>query len=112
MLRIKKNDMVKVIAGKDKGKTGRIMQVMPQQQRAIVENINVVKKAKRRTQQDQKGGIIEIEAPIHLSNLMLLDKDLNAPSRFRVQIAKDGTKFRLGKKNKALSAFAPAGRDR
>lgn len=102
MLRIKKGDTVFVTSGKDKGKTGRIMKVMPVQSKAIVENINLVKKAKRRTQQDQKGGIIEIEAPIHLSNLMLLDKQTNKPSRFKIEVAKDGTKIRLSKKSEAV----------
>ncbi len=101
MLRIKKNDTVMVIAGKDKGKTGRVMRIFPAELRAIVENINLVKKAKRRTQQDQKGGIIEIEAPIHLSNLMLIDKQDNTPTRFKVAVAKDGTKMRLSKKSGA-----------
>ena len=99
MLRIKKNDNVMVIAGKDKGKTGRVMRIFPSELRAIVENINLVKKAKRRTQQDQKGGIIEIEAPIHLSNLMLIDKQENTPTRFKIEVAKDGTKMRLSKKS-------------
>ncbi len=102
MLRIRKDDTVIVMSGKDKGKTGRVMRVMPVQSKAIVENINLVKKAKRRTQQDQKGGIIEIEAPIHLSNLMLLDKQTNAPVRFKIEIAKDGTKIRLSKKSGAV----------
>ena len=102
MLRIKKNDTVMVIAGKDKGKTGRVMRIFPSESRAIVENTNLVKKAKRRTQQDQKGGIIEIEAPIHLSNLMLIDKQDNTPTRFKVEIAKDGTKMRLSKKSGAV----------
>ena len=101
MLRIRKDDTVSVTSGKDKGKTGRVMRVMPAQSKAIVENINLVKKAKRRTQQDQKGGIIEIEAPIHLSNLMLLDKQSNTPVRFKIEVAKDGTKIRLSKKSGA-----------
>jgi len=99
MLRIRKDDRVVVIAGKDKGKTGRVMRVIPAIQKAVVENINVVKKAKRRTQQDQKGGIIDIEAPIHLSNLMLMDKKTEGPTRFRVTVLKDGSKMRVAKSN-------------
>ena len=102
MLRIRKDDIVIVTHGKDKGKTGRVMKVIPARLRVIVENINLVKKAKRRTQQDQKGGIIEIEAPIHISNLMLLDKQTNSPTRFKVETAKDGTKIRLSKKSSAV----------
>ncbi len=102
MLRIRKNDTVMVISGKDKGKSGRVMRVIPELNKAIVENINLVKKAKRRTQQDQKGGIVDMEAPIHLSNLMLVDKQSDAPARFKISIAKDGTKSRLSKKSGAV----------
>ncbi len=102
MLRIKKNDVVMVITGKDKGKTGKVMRIFPKEQRALVENINLFKKAKRRTQQDQKGGIIDIEMPIHLSNLMLLDKQNNKPSRFSSEVLKDGSKVRKAKLSGAV----------
>ena len=102
MLRIKKNDMVMVITGKDKGKTGKVMRVLPQEERALVENINLVKKAKRRTQQDSKGGIVDIEAPIHLSNLMLLDKQSAQPVRFGSAVLKDGSKVRKAKNSGAV----------
>ncbi len=97
MLHIKKNDQVIVIAGKDKGKQGKVLAVFPKKQRAIIENINFVKKAKRKTQQDQQGGFIEIEAAIHLSNLMLADKKNNKPTRFGVSVLKDGAKVRVSK---------------
>ncbi len=97
MLGIKRDDQVMVIAGKDKGKIGKVLRIFPQERRAIVENINTVKKAQRRTQQNQKGGIIEIEAPIHLSNIMLIDKKTNKPTRRGAQILKDGSKVRIGK---------------
>lgn len=102
MLRIKKNDVVMVMAGKDKGKTGKVLHVFPSPQRAIVENINMVRKARQRTQEDQKGGIGEIEAPIHLSNLMLFDKQANKPARFGVKVLKDGSKVRMSKKSDAV----------
>ena len=98
MLRIKKNDIVAVVTGKDKGKKGKVLSVLVDKQRAVVENINLVKKAHRRTQQDQKGGIVDMEAPIHLSNLMLFCKQCNKPSRFKVSILKDGAKMRECKK--------------
>jgi len=98
MLRIRKNDIVAVIAGKDKGKNGKILEVFPGESRALVENINLVKKARRRTQQNQQGGIADIEAKIHLSNLMLVCKQCNKPVRFRVNVLKDGTKVRECKK--------------
>ena len=102
MLRIKKNDMVMVMTGRDKGKTGRVIRIFPEECRALVENINMVKKAKRRTQQDQKGGIISVESSIHLSNLMLLDKQSNKPTRFSANVLKDGAKVRVARKSGAV----------
>ena len=99
MLGIKKNDTVVVLAGKDRGKTGKVLRVLTRENRAIVENINIVKKARRRTRQDEQGGIMEIEAPIHLSNLALLDKKTNKPTRFSVSVLKDGSKVRVSKKS-------------
>ena len=91
--------MVKIIAGKDKGKTGKVLRIYPKSNRALVEHINVVKKAQRPTQQNQQGGIIEIERPIHMSNIMLIDKKTNAPTRFGVQIQKNGERVRVSKKS-------------
>jgi large subunit ribosomal protein L24 len=99
MLHIRKNDQVMVIAGKDKGKTGRVIRIFPQANRALVENINLVKKAKRRTQQDQQGGLVDIEMSIHLSNLMLIDKKTNKPTRYGASLGKDGLKLRVSKKS-------------
>lgn len=99
MLGIKKNDQIYVIAGKDKGKTGRVIKVFLEEKKVVVEGINLVKKAKRRTQQDQKGGFAEVEAPLHVSNVMLLDKKMNKPTRFTREILKDGTKVRISKKS-------------
>jgi large subunit ribosomal protein L24 len=99
MLRIKKDDQVVVIAGKDKGKTGKVLQVIPEAQRVLVEHVNMVKKARRKTQTNQQGGIVEIEAPLHISNLMLVDKKTNTPTRFGVSVLKDGTKVRVSKKS-------------
>ena len=98
MLRIKKNDNVEVLNGKEKGKRGKILQIFSDKSRAIVENVNMVKKARRRTQQNQQGGIVEIEASLALSNLMLVCKQCNKRSKFRVTILKDGTKIRECKK--------------
>jgi len=99
MLGIRKNDQVVVIVGKDKGKTGKVLRVFPLEAKAIVENINKVKKAQRRTQQNQKGGFVEIERPIHLSNIMLLDKKTNKPTRFGIKILKDGSRVRVSKES-------------
>jgi large subunit ribosomal protein L24 len=99
MLTIKKNDIVKVISGKDKGKTGKIIAVFPDTNRVIVEKINFVKKAQRKTQANPQGGLVDIEAAVHRSNVMLIDKKTNKPSRFGVRILKDGTKTRVSKKS-------------
>lgn len=99
MLRIRKDDVVMVIAGKDKGKTGKVLWVLPQKNRAVVENINVIRKVQRRTQQNPQGGFLNIEVPIHLSNLMLVDKKTNKPTRFGVVVQKDGLKTRLSRKS-------------
>lgn len=99
MLHIKKNDQVVVIAGKDKGKTGKILKTLRKKNRVIVEHINLSKKAQRKTQKNQQGGFIEIEMPIHCSNVMLIDKKTNKPTRFGASILKDGTKVRISKKS-------------
>ena len=101
-LSIKKNDIVVVIAGKDKGKKGKVLKVLTKKDRLIVENINIVKKARRRTQQNQQSGWIEIESPIHRSNVMLLDKKVNKPTRFGVRILKDGKKVRISRKTEEI----------
>ncbi|MFH1360262.1 MAG: 50S ribosomal protein L24 [Candidatus Omnitrophota bacterium] len=94
MLRIKRNDMVFVLSGKDRGKQGKVLRIFREKNRAIVENINMVKKARRKTKQDDKGGIIEVEASIELSNLALACKQCNKASRFKVAVLKDRSKVR------------------
>ena len=95
--RIKKNDQVKVIAGKDKGKTGRVLRVDRDKGRVLVEGINIVKKAMRKKRQEDRGGIAEIEAPVHISNVMLVTK---SGEQTRVGVSLDGgTKVRIAKKN-------------
>jgi large subunit ribosomal protein L24 len=78
---IKKNDTVQVIAGKDKGKSGKVMRVIPKKDRAIVEKINMVKRHMKPSQQQRQGGILEREAPIHISNLMLICSKCTDPTR-------------------------------
>ncbi len=99
MLRIRKDDKVKVLVGKDKGKIGKVMRVFPKENRLLVEKINIVKKARRRTQQDQQGGFVEREAAIHISNVMLIDRKTNEPTRFSASFLKDGSKQRISKKS-------------
>ena len=99
MLRIKKDDKVVVIAGKDKGKTGKVVKVFTAEVKVVVENINLVKKAVKKSDQYPQGGYIEVEKPVHLSNVMLCDAKTNKPVRFKVNVLKDGTKTRISKKS-------------
>ena len=78
-LHIKKGDMVQVIAGDNKGKQGKVLKVEVSKQRAIVEGVNICKKATKPNAQNPQGGIIEKEAPIHVSNLMVLDPPRGPP---------------------------------
>lgn len=96
--KLKKGDRVIVLAGKDKGKSGEIVQVMPAEQRAIVRGINMVKRHQRQTQA-QEGGIVNKEAPIHLSNLALADPKDGKPTRVGFTIKEDGTKVRVAKRS-------------
>jgi len=98
MSRIKKNDRVMVITGKDKGKIGKVLRVYPENQRVLVEHINMLKKAVRKTQKNPQGGLIDREVPVHISNVMVVDKKNNQPTRIRMEILKDGTKVRVAKK--------------
>ena len=95
---LKKDDKVKVLAGKDKGKIGKVIAVNNKKHRVLVENINIVKRHSRPSVQNKQGGIIEIEAPIHLSNLALLCNKCLAPVRVKMQILEDGTKKRVCRK--------------
>jgi large subunit ribosomal protein L24 len=98
MLHIKKEDQVQVLAGRDKGKTGRVLRVFPARGRAIVENINVVRRHTRQNpQRNIQGGIVEREAPIHLSNLKVLCPECNSAVRVGVQHLSDGKKVRVCK---------------
>ena len=99
MLKIRKNDNVMVIAGKDKGKTGKIIEVLPQENKVVVEHLNLMKKSQRKTQQNPQGGFVEREFPIHVSNVMLVDKKTNKPTRFGISILKDGSRVRISKKS-------------
>ena len=95
MRKIKKGDDVVVLAGKDKGKRGVVLKVIQDMEKVVVENINMVKRHQKPTQQSPKGGIIAIEAPVHLSNVALFSNTLNGPTKLSSKIIEDG-----GKKNK------------
>ena len=98
MLHVKKNDTVKVLSGKDKGKTGKVLKVYPTTSRAIVQGVNFTKKHARKTRQDEQGGIIQREAPINLAKLTVVCKGCNSPTRIGRDILKDGSKVRFCKK--------------
>jgi large subunit ribosomal protein L24 len=94
-LNVKKNDKVRIVTGKDKGKSGRVLFVDKQKGRLIVEGLNVVKKTRRPDQQNQKGGIIDIEAPVHLSNVMVVCPKCGKPSRVKKKELGDGKHVRI-----------------
>lgn len=91
MIKIRRGDTIQVIGGKDNGKKGKVLEILPQGKRAIVEGINLVKKHKRKTQNDQQGGIVSVETPINVSNLKLVCKSCNHPTRVGFTILKDST---------------------
>jgi len=97
-LHVKKNDMVKIIAGKEKGKAGKVLRVFPAKGRVVVENLNVIKRHTRPTQLNPEGGIIEKEAPLSISNVMLVCGSCNEPARTGVRVLDDGSKARYCKK--------------
>lgn len=97
-VKIKKGDHVVLLAGKDKGKNGEVLKVLPKENRAIVQGVNMVKRHQRQTQQ-QDGGIISREASIHISNLALEDPKDGKPTRVGYKFLKDGRKVRFAKRS-------------
>jgi large subunit ribosomal protein L24 len=96
--KIKKGDKVVVLTGRDKGRTGEVVQVMPKEARALVRGVNLVKRHQRQTM-NQEGGIIQKEAPIHLSNLALADPKDGKPTRVGFKVLEDGRKVRFAKRS-------------
>ncbi|MFH0762465.1 MAG: 50S ribosomal protein L24 [Candidatus Omnitrophota bacterium] len=96
-MKIKKGDTVLIAAGKDKGKKGKILAILQKERRVLVEGLNLVKKHRRQTRQDQQGGIVSIEAPIQASNLMFFCRHCNHPARVGFTVLKDGSKSRFCK---------------
>ena len=95
---IKKNDKVKIITGKDKGKIGKVLNVIKKKDRILVENINIVKRHTRPTASNRQGGIVESEAPIHWSNVMLMCNKCIKPVRIKMKRLDDGKKIRVCRK--------------
>ena len=98
-LHVKKGDTVIVLAGDDRGKQGRVLSVQLEKQRAIVEGVNIVSKSTKPSAKHPQGGIIKIEAPIHVSTLALVDPKTGKPTRVGYRIDGDGKKVRIAKKS-------------
>jgi len=98
-VKIKKGDTVKVISGNDRGNEGRVLEVNPEKNTAIVEGVKIISKHSRPSAKNSKGGIVKREAPINISNLMLVDKAGNV-TRVGRQVKEDGTIVRYSKKSK------------
>lgn len=101
MMHVKKGDKVMVISGKDKGKTGIVLAAYPKKDRVIVENVNMVKKHAKPSQDNPQGGIMDMEAAIHVSNVMPIDPKTGEPTRVGYQVI-DGKKVRIAKKSGAV----------
>jgi large subunit ribosomal protein L24 len=103
-MKIRRDDQVLVIAGKDKGRRGRVLRTDPAKQKVYVEGANIIKRhTKPRTLRDTQraqeiGGIVEMEGPIHVSNVMLIDPETNEPTRVGIK-REDGRRLRIGKKS-------------
>ncbi|MCG9478993.1 MAG: 50S ribosomal protein L24 [Actinomycetia bacterium] len=98
MLKIKKDDKVKVIQGKDRGKTGKVLRVDMSDGRVFVEGINMIKRHTRAKSQNEPGGIINKEGPLNISNVLVICPQCNKPSRVGFEIGKSGQKVRVCKK--------------
>ena len=101
-LHVKTGDTVVVIAGKDKGKQGQVKAAMPEKNRVVVEGVNMVKWHTKPTQKNPKGGIISKEAPIHVSNVMILDPETKKPTRIKKIQQEDGSYVRAAVKSGAI----------
>jgi len=93
-LKVKKGDMVRVLAGKDKGKKGKVIEAMPSEGKIIVEGVNVAKRHTKPTQKIMQGGIIDKELPIHVSNVMLICPRCSKPTKVGARFLEDGRKVR------------------
>ena len=98
-LHIKKNDTVVVLAGEDKGKTGKVLKVRVEKNRALVEGVNMVSKSTKPSAKNPQGGIVKQEAPIHISNLSLVDPKSGKATRVGIKVTEDGKKVRIAKKS-------------
>lgn len=98
-MHVRTGDKVVVISGKDKGKEGTILKAIPAKERVVVEGVNIVKKHQKPSQMNPEGGILETEAPIHVSNVMHIDPESGERTRIRYEVKEDGTKVRVAAKS-------------
>ncbi len=98
-LKIKKGDTVYVLSGEDRGRQGRVLEVLPKKERAIVEGINIVSKSAKPSAKHPQGGIIKMEAPLHISNLSLIDPKSGKPTRVGFRKDEKGNTVRYSKKS-------------
>jgi large subunit ribosomal protein L24 len=101
-MHIKKGDMVEVVAGNDRGVRGEVIRVIPRDDRVVVKGVNMVKKHQKPRQGGRsrvQGGIIEFEAPIHISNVMLIDPESDRPTRVGIRVDENGKKIRFAKRS-------------
>ena len=99
---VRRGDRVRVVRGNYRGQEGDILRVLPDKQRVVVEGVNMHKRHRRPTQDQPEGGIVTFEAPIHVSNVMLIDPRTEEPTRFRINVAGDGSKERISVKSGAV----------
>ena len=97
--KVKKGDQVKVLAGERKGKEGRIVRVIPKMNRVVVEGLNMIKKHQKPSASNPQGGIVEMEAPIHISNVALVDPSTNEVTRVGRKLDENGNLVRYAKKS-------------
>ena len=96
---VRKGDTVMVVAGKERGKKGKVLRVIPEKGRVVVERLNLIKKHQKPTQKIRQGGIIEREGSIHLSNVMLVDPSSDKPTRVGMKALADGKKVRVARRS-------------
>ena len=96
---VRKGDTVMVVAGKERGKKGKVLRVIPEKGRVVVERLNLIKKHQKPTQKVRQGGIIEREGSIHLSNVMLVDPSSDKPTRVGMKALSDGKKVRVARRS-------------
>jgi large subunit ribosomal protein L24 len=94
-MKIRKDDTVTIIAGKDRGKKGKVRRVIPKEERVVVEGLNMIKRHSRARRAARQAGIIELEAPLHISNVMLLCNKCGKPARVGFRLLADGKKVRI-----------------